>query len=225
MDQQQAPSSRGTSVGDFNTFDTVENGYAMPVFGDETFFTRSPPSNVDENFLNMLLTTGGMEINDSSPEEPEPILSPSAPAANVSLPKLEPDGTRSEQPSVPSTDMDITMRESQITEKKQERLYRLVEGFKDIDHNPGRKTKAEILAGYPSDAGHVMSLQMLKTYITSYWVCTCSLRSNDCHDGILLESPLETVVSFKTLTNSHPGTYTPTDANPAPSDIQSRNLS
>lgn len=185
---QQIPNSRETSVGDFSAFDPAANGYSMPVFGDEIYFTRSPPSNVDENFLNMLLNAGGLEMNDPSPPEVETATDPPPPATNTPLPKVEPDGLLSKDQPEPSTDMDITMRESQITEKKQDRLFRLVDGFKDIDHNPGRKAKAEILHGSMSDPGHVMSLQMLKTYITSFWVRhsrTCSGHHGSVHAAYL----------------------------------------
>ncbi len=177
---QAAPNSRETSVGDFSFIDPAPIGYTMPVFGDETFFTRSPPSNVDENFLNMLLSANGMEIDDPSPPDQEPPTPPALPAS-LPLPKLEPDGTTSEEQTLPpSTDMDITMRESQITQKKQERLFRFVNALQEIEHNPGRKSKAELLSGSPGDAGHVMSLQMLKTYITSYWVRLCLDLTTSC---------------------------------------------
>lgn len=168
-DQNHLPSSRDSSILDFSTFDPTASGYSMPVFGDETFFSRSPPSNVDDNFLNMLLSVNGMEMNDPSPPEPEPTLPTSPPPSKVPLPKLDPDGTPSEQ-TIPTTGMDITMRESQISENKQTRLFRLVNNFGEIEHNKGRVSKAEILAGDPSEPAHAMSLQMLKTYITSYWV-------------------------------------------------------
>ena len=47
-------SSRNNSVLDFHVFDQMVTGYAMPVFGSDTPFNRSPPPTVDENFLNML---------------------------------------------------------------------------------------------------------------------------------------------------------------------------
>ncbi len=172
MEQHPYSNSSNNSMMDFSTFDPIASGFSMPVFGDEPFLSRSPPPNVDENFLNMLLSANGMEMNDPSPPGLEPLPSTSPPpTAKVPLPKLEPDGTTSEQASVPLVSgMDITMRESQISEKKQVRLFRLVQNFIEIEHNSGRKSKADILAGNPEDHGHVMSLQLLITYITSYWI-------------------------------------------------------
>ncbi|KAK5167041.1 uncharacterized protein LTR77_007770 [Saxophila tyrrhenica] len=170
FEQPPLPSSRDNSIIDFSTFDPMAGGYSMPVFGDEPLFSRSPPPNMDENFLNMLLSSNGMEMNDPSPPNQEPLPSASPPPNKVPLPKLEPDGTPSD-PTVPSVSgMDTSMRESQISEKKRDRLFRLVSNFTEIEHNTGRSTKAETLAGNPKDPTHVMSLQMLISYITSYWV-------------------------------------------------------
>ena len=168
-DSQFLPSSRSDSFVDFNAFDPIAAGYAMPVFGNEPTFHRSPPALVDENFLNMLFTANEMELNDPSPPQLE--LVQATPPGNVPLPKLEADGTPSDMnTSSLSSGMDLNMPESQISEVKHLRLVRLVTGFAEIERNPGRKKKAEILAGNPDDQNHVMGIQMLKTYMTSYWL-------------------------------------------------------
>ena len=167
-DQQPILYSRENSVLDFNMFDQITTPYAMPVFGNDTF-NHSTPGTVDDNFLTMLFSNDNIELNDPSPREPEVIQT--TPPVKVPLPKLEPDGTPSEQ-SVPplNSGFKINMPESAIGEKKQKRLIKMLSGFTEIERNPGRKTKAEILAGNAQDSGHVLSLQMLKTYITSYWL-------------------------------------------------------
>ena len=168
-ESQFLASSRSDSLVDFNAFDPIAAGFAMPVFGNEPTFHRSPPALVDDNFLNMLFTTNEMELNDPSPPQAE--LVQATPPGNVPLPKLEPDGTHSDRnTSSLSSGMDLNMPESRISEVKHLRLVKLVSGFGEIDHNPGRKKRTEILAGNPEDQNHVMSIQMLKTYMTSYWL-------------------------------------------------------
>jgi hypothetical protein len=148
VDQFQMSNSREASVVDFN-FDPALTGYAMPVFGgDEAFWHRSPAANMDDQFFSYLLSTQAMENNDPSPPElPEMVNSPPPLQTNIPLPKLEADGTPSAKPAAPSTDLDITMRESQIKEDQRERLFRYVNRLGDIEHNPDRKSKSEILAG------------------------------------------------------------------------------
>ena len=169
IDQHAVPNSGANSVIDFNAFDQLNADFAMPVF-DNNSFHRPQPSVVDEYVLDMLLSNNGMEINDPSPPEPEPVQT-TPPPLTTTLPKVEPDGTKSDE-SLPllTASLDINIRESTISEKKQQRLVAFVRNFSDIEQNPGRKNKAEILAGDPRDPTHVMSLQMLKTYITSYWM-------------------------------------------------------
>lgn len=166
--QHPVPNSRANSDVDFNIFDQMATGYAIPVFGNDNIFNRSPPPTVDENFLNMLFNTNGLEPSDPSPPEAGPIQA--TPPLAVPLPKLEPDGTTSDQtlPSL-SNGLDINIRESMISESKQRRLVEAIHRFSDIEQNEGRPTKAQILAGDTNDPTHVMSLPMLKTYISSYW--------------------------------------------------------
>ncbi|KAK3702257.1 hypothetical protein LTR37_014968 [Vermiconidia calcicola] len=168
-DQHPAPKSRSNSVMDYSALGPIATDYSMPVFGDDTTFGRSP-TNVDENFLNMLLSANGTELADLSPPEPE-VGQSTPPAKDVPLPKLDPDGNQREQ-SLPSLSdgMDINIPESRISEKKQSRLSMLVNSLSEIDHDSGRMKKEDILAGDPQDSDHPMSNQMLKTYLSSYWL-------------------------------------------------------
>ena len=165
---QQMLSSRSDGLVDLSAFDPVAAGFAMPVFGNEPTFNRSPPSAVDDNFLNMLFNPNAIEINDPSPPEAEPVQS--TPPVNVALPKLEPDGTPSDQTASLSVGMNLDLPESKVNEPKHDRLVKLVSAFTEIERYPGRKKKSEIVAGNPRDPNHVMSIQMLKTYMTSYWL-------------------------------------------------------
>ena len=168
IDQHPVPNSRANSVDDFNVIDQMNTGYAMPVFGVEPTFARSPPPMFDETFLNMLFSTNGLEPNDPSPPEQ---MKGTPEQQDGPLPKLEPDGTTSD-PFWPSFDngLDINKPESMISESKQRRLVGVVKSFSEIAHNPGRRTKVEIVGGNVNDPSHVMSLQMLKTYVASYWL-------------------------------------------------------
>ena len=165
MSQHPAPNSVISSMADFNAMDQLASGYAMPVFGYE-MYNRSPSAALDENLLTMLFDTNGVEISDPSPPEPDP-----TPQTNVPLPKVEPDGSKHEitAPSL-SDGLDITLRESTISDQKQRRLWDYISNFSEIEHSPGQKLKKDILAGDTDDPNHPMSLPMLKTYLTSYWV-------------------------------------------------------
>nr|POE87806.1 zinc finger protein klf1 [Quercus suber] len=180
-DQHAFPGSSTSSLTDYNVFQDYSLGYAMPVFGNDGF-NRSPPIAMDDTFLNSLFSSNDLSLitNSPPPAEPPP---PAQVPYNAQLPKLESDGTSApvEQPTQSSTlsswgttggkpRLDITIRESAISEKKQRRLAQLVCRWSPILENPGRKPKDEILAGDQNDSAHVLSLQMLKTYITSYWM-------------------------------------------------------
>ena len=175
-DQHPMPNSHAGSVSDFNAIDQMTAGYAMPVFGN-IGFNRSPPNFMDDGFLSSLFDTNVMEAVKLSPPGPEPVHNPQV--WNMPLPKLEPDLIPIEQSlpagkpwnSPPSTNgLDINIRESQLSEKKRHRLADLVGNWSEIEQNSGRRMKVDILMGDSSDPHHVMSLHMLKTYLSSYWV-------------------------------------------------------
>ncbi|KAK5111681.1 hypothetical protein LTR62_004787 [Meristemomyces frigidus] len=177
LDQLPVPNSRSNSMMDFNfnAIDQLAAGYAMPVFNTDGF-NRSPPTVFDDAYLNILFGTNNLEAVQPSPPGPIPMYNPAV--FNAPLPKLEPDGTPREEslPGEPRTaapsanGLDIDMRECAITEKSRHRLIVLVGSWPDVDQNPGRQTKGDILAGDSSDPNHVMSLHMLKTYLSSYWL-------------------------------------------------------
>lgn len=179
MEQYQVPNSRPNSIVDFNVIDQYAAGYAMPVFGlGAEGLNRSPPLAImDDYVFNQLLENGGLDINPPTPPLPDPPYH--SYMQNAPMPKVEPEGSTSElstsaEPwdtsSPPISGFDINMRESLITEKKQQRLINMIKEFEDVDRLPGRKTKAEILAGDHNDPTHSLSIQMLRTSITSYWV-------------------------------------------------------
>ncbi|KAI7479183.1 hypothetical protein KC351_g7727 [Hortaea werneckii] len=174
VDQQPMPNSRANSVTDFNVLDQMQTGYAMPVFGHENF-NRSPPMPFDDNLLSSLFDNNNLEAIPPSP--PTLDTTSNSQMWNMSLPRLDTDGTPNEAKPQPgpwndtSGDhmLDINTRESSVSEMKKNRLASLVKRWNGIEHNNGRRDKSEILRGDWDKPYHVMSLHMLKTYLSSYW--------------------------------------------------------
>lgn len=168
---QQLPTSRSNSIFDFTAFDSMGTGYAMPVFGSGTPLARSPPPAMDENFLNMLFSSNGIDVNDATSSEPEPEAMQMTPGVNGFLPKMERGGTSNDAYLYsPSSAFDTNAPQSALSVETQQRLLDLVHSFSEIKDNPGRRSKADILAGNAQYAPHVMSLQMLRTYLASFWL-------------------------------------------------------
>ena len=176
--QYDMPPSRIGSMTDFNVLDQFSTGFAMPVFGGDGF-NRSPQSAMDDMYFHQLMATGNFDISDMpSPPPFETTYQPQT--AGMLPPKFEPQAVVDEQSSKPENweenisptinGMDLSMRECVVTEKKQARLIAMVKSFDDIERFPGRKCKDDILAGDTDDEKHPLSVKMLKTYITSYWL-------------------------------------------------------
>lgn len=67
--------------------------------------------------------------------------------------------------------LDTTLPESVLSEEKRRDLIDLViSRFNEIDHAPVGRQKDDILDGNKDDDRHVLSLHMMQTYISSYWV-------------------------------------------------------
>jgi hypothetical protein len=67
--------------------------------------------------------------------------------------------------------LDTTLPESVLSEEKRQQLLDLIVGrFNETDHAPVKKQKEDILEGNKDDNDHVLSLHMMQTYISSYWV-------------------------------------------------------
>ncbi|KAF2242839.1 hypothetical protein BU26DRAFT_570275 [Trematosphaeria pertusa] len=67
--------------------------------------------------------------------------------------------------------LDTTLPESVLSEEKRKDLLDLIIGrFNETDHAPVKKQKEDILEGNKDDDHHVLSLHMMQTYISSYWV-------------------------------------------------------
>jgi hypothetical protein len=67
--------------------------------------------------------------------------------------------------------LDTTLPESLLSEEKRKDLLDLIIGrFNETDHAPVKKQKEDLLEGNKDDDHHVLSLHMMQTYISSYWV-------------------------------------------------------
>jgi hypothetical protein len=81
------------------------------------------------------------------------------------------------QPAPPSHPMavnsilDTTPPESVLSDEKRKDLLDLILGrFNETDHAPVKKQKDEICEGNKEDDHHVLSLNMMQIYISSYWM-------------------------------------------------------
>ncbi|QIX00297.1 hypothetical protein AMS68_005814 [Peltaster fructicola] len=170
---------RQASMADFGAFD-FNNTYSMPVFGNDFVTNRSPPGVVlNDDWFTALLGNNESILDvppQPSPPGPEPVHNPAV--FNTPLPKLEPDGTpATEQSSVVEGSgsllahgLDITLKESIMSEEKRMRLINLIrKRFNDPEELSGGPSRERILEGYEEDSDHVMSLQMLKVYMASFW--------------------------------------------------------
>ncbi|USW54437.1 hypothetical protein Slin15195_G077560 [Septoria linicola] len=160
---------------ELDAFGHFTGQYSMPVFGTDGF-NRSPQSGFDELLFAGLLDGSNMNVDVPSPP---PDLPYHMHMAGMAMPKLEPVGTTSEQlPPITTVDdkspeiyaMDLSMRESKVSEKRQQRLINMVNSWEDIERMPGRRIKEEILSGDITDPKHPLSVEMLKTYLTSFWI-------------------------------------------------------
>ncbi|KAF2714237.1 hypothetical protein K504DRAFT_488443 [Pleomassaria siparia CBS 279.74] len=67
--------------------------------------------------------------------------------------------------------LDTTLPESVLSEEKRQALLDLIVcRFNETDHAPVKKQKEDIMEGNKDDNDHVLSLHMMQTYVSSYWV-------------------------------------------------------
>jgi hypothetical protein len=67
--------------------------------------------------------------------------------------------------------LDTTLPESVLSEEKRQSLiYLIQERFNENDHAPVKRQKEDIFDGNRDEDHHVLSLHMMQTYISSYWV-------------------------------------------------------
>ncbi|KAK7706516.1 hypothetical protein SLS57_009626 [Botryosphaeria dothidea] len=70
-----------------------------------------------------------------------------------------------------SSILDTSLPESALSEEKRQQILDLIENrFNENSHAPVKKQKEEFLEGNKDEDTHVLSLNMMQTYIGSYWV-------------------------------------------------------
>jgi hypothetical protein len=155
--------------------------YAIPMFGGEGY-SRSPFAMADD-FAAWLFNDSQLGPGGASPMGYPAGVAPTAGASNqigLQAPFFNYDPSVTgymSNPAPPAHPMavrsilDTTLPETALSEEKRRDLIDLIVGrFNETDHAPVKKQKEDILEGNKDDHHHVLSLHMMQTYISSYWV-------------------------------------------------------
>jgi hypothetical protein len=176
--QNSYSNGRSDSFTTFNMMDMSTAPYTLPVFNDEYGLNRSPPLALNEDFLASLLGTSGMAPDSIIPSPPGPENVNSHYTYNMPLPKIEPDTTPNDTPlpkqerlsPFAPVNLETSMKESAVSEKKSLRLIDLInKRFTDSEQLPDRRPREAIMNGCVDDPKHVMSLNMQRVFLASYW--------------------------------------------------------
>ncbi|OJD29807.1 c2h2 finger domain-containing protein [Diplodia corticola] len=156
------------------------NSYSMPVFGGEGY-SRSPFAMADD-FTAWLFNESNLATGHSPVGYPANNM-PSVPGSTtfgLQAPYFGYDTTASgyfNQPAPPhqpmsvSSILDTSLPESALSEEKRQQILDLIENrFNESSHAPVKRQKEEFLEGNKDENTHVLSLNMMQTYIGSYWV-------------------------------------------------------
>ncbi|CAO2652862.1 Nn.00g022730.m01.CDS01 [Neocucurbitaria sp. VM-36] len=157
------------------------SSYAIPMFGGEGY-SRSPFAMADD-FAAWLFNDNQFGPGGASPMAYPGAVNPVAGASSqigLQAPYFNYDPAVAgylSNPAPPAHPMavhsilDTTLPESALSEDKRKDLLDLIIGrFNETDHAPVQKQKEDILEGNKDDDHHVLSLHMMQTYISSYWV-------------------------------------------------------
>ncbi|KAJ4363072.1 hypothetical protein N0V83_010192 [Neocucurbitaria cava] len=155
--------------------------YAIPMFGGEGY-SRSPFAMADD-FAAWLFNDNQFGPGGASPMGYPAGANPVAGASSqigLQAPYFNYDPSVAgylSNPAPPAHPMavhsilDTTLPETALSEEKRKDLLDLIIGrFNETDHAPVKKQKEEILEGDKDLDHHVLSLHMMQTYISSYWV-------------------------------------------------------
>lgn len=176
--QNSFSNGRSDSFTNFSMMDMTP-APSLPVFNDEYGFNRSPPLALNPDFFfDSLIGTSGMAPDSIMPSPPGPDIMNNQPTYYMPLPKIEPESMPSdmpplkqERPSTPAVNsLDTNMKESAVSEKKRLRLIDLInKRFTDSEQIPNKRSRDVIMEGCFDDPRHVMSLNMQRTFLASYW--------------------------------------------------------
>ncbi|KAF2217708.1 hypothetical protein CERZMDRAFT_31629 [Cercospora zeae-maydis SCOH1-5] len=163
----------GGMLPEMDAFNPYTSTFVMPVFNVEGY-DRSSQQAFD---FARLMNDPAMSYTD----EPSPpfALHYSMQASGVAHAKpetdnamptssLQTDAVSAKSPEVYA--MDLSMRESNITAQRQQRMIAMVEQWGDIERVPGQQMKSNFFSGDFEDPVHPLSVEMLKTYLTSFWI-------------------------------------------------------
>ncbi|KAM3420035.1 hypothetical protein BST61_g3345 [Cercospora zeina] len=163
----------GGMLSEMDAFGQYTGAYVMPLFGVDSF---GRPSQHPFAFPKGLL-----EASMSFTDGPSPPFDLPYPMQAPGVAQAKPETDNAMLSPLPQTDamddtspeiyaMDLTMRESNITEQRQRRIIEMVEQWEDIERVPGQQMKSKFLPGDAQDPLHPLSVDMLKTYLTSFWI-------------------------------------------------------
>ncbi|PPJ58533.1 hypothetical protein CBER1_07170 [Cercospora berteroae] len=170
---QPSHDAPGSMVPELDAFGQYTGGYIMPVFGMDSF-NRSSHTGFD--FAQLIEDPGVSFVDGPSPpfdlhySMQVPGLTQPRLEADDGLPSQLPDTEADNDKSPEIYAMDLSMRESNITEQRQRRIINMVEKWEDIERVPGQMSKDKFLPGDVTDPTHPLSVEMLKTYLTSFWI-------------------------------------------------------
>ncbi|KAH7120951.1 fungal-specific transcription factor domain-containing protein [Dendryphion nanum] len=155
--------------------------YAIPMFGGEGY-SRSPFAMADD-FAAWLFNDNQFGAGASPmgyPAANAPQIAGASSQIGLQAPYFNYDPSVAgylNNPAPPAHPMavnsilDTTLPESVLSEEKRQALLDLIiERFNETDHAPVKKQKEDIMEGNKEDENHVLSLNMMQTYISSYWV-------------------------------------------------------
>lgn len=184
MEHSSSNDTRMNGVSEGALLENLTPSYAIPVFGGEGY-SRSPFAMADDfaawlfndsNFgpgaSPMGYPTGSGNMNN--------MMGGASSQIGLQAPYFNYDPVVTgyfNQPAPPQHPMavnsilDTSLPESALSEEKRQQLLDLImERFNETDHAPVKKQKDEICDGNRDDDHHVLSLNMMQTYIGSYWI-------------------------------------------------------
>jgi len=169
------------SVSEASLLDQMTPSYSMPVFGGEGY-SRSPFAMADD-FTAWLFNDSNFGAGASPMGYPNngnmPNMMGSA-TLGLQAPYFGYDPMASgyfsqqappQHPMAVNSILDTSLPESALSEdKRQQVLDLIIVRFNETDHAPVRRQKEGLLEGDMSDSSHLLSLHMMQTYISSYWI-------------------------------------------------------
>lgn len=169
---EQTDQQRGS---DMMMLDQMAIPQTMPVFGSDNIYHKSPYAGMPEDFMAYLFNTTGSQPSDSPQGRmaPTPRFSHYGEFHNQYSIPYEPSqlGFFPQQVMSVTNLLDQNLPESVISDEKSNEIFEYIkERFHGIESAPVERQKENIIEGDRSEASHMLSRQMMQTYIMSYWL-------------------------------------------------------